>query len=246
MKSKTNSWFFFRFYLENDSDGDECPICYEPWEESGEHSLVSLKCGHLFGESCLKKWLNDQHAQQKQRLCPVCRTKVEVKHIRTLYARRVIQVKADPDVKRLKLELEQMKERARKYETLYKREREREKLFRTMQPIIPGQRGPSTSNANLPPLITTASLLRQQPPPNAQQSVPQQHPASIQLRTLSTATMPHLSVATTSRGLQGPPPYQVQPLYSEPRGIQQHIARFLFDDFSHDFSVVDQRQLNNM
>jgi hypothetical protein len=27
-----------------------CPICFEPWTNSGNHRLVCLKCGHLFGE----------------------------------------------------------------------------------------------------------------------------------------------------------------------------------------------------
>ncbi|KAF9431065.1 RING finger and WD repeat domain-containing protein 3 [Podila epigama] len=28
-----------------------CSICFEPWTNSGGHRLVSIKCGHLFGES---------------------------------------------------------------------------------------------------------------------------------------------------------------------------------------------------
>lgn len=238
-------------YHENDIDGDECPICYEPWEESGEHSLVSLKCGHLFGESCLKKWLNDQHAQQKQRLCPVCRTRVEIKHIRNLYARRIIQVNADPEVKRLKLELDMSKERAKKYETLYKREKE--KCLRSFQAPTPTMhRGPSTSNANLPPLIAPSPLLRQQQPP------PQQ-PSPIPIRTLS-QVVPHLNVPTTSRGHTGnAPPYAIYPSPMVATRIQNmnrsnHIIQMLFDDFAHDYSaipissanvMVDQRTINH-
>lgn len=242
-------------YLENDLDGDECPICYEPWEESGEHSLVSLKCGHLFGESCLKKWLNDQHAQQKQRLCPVCRTRVEIKHIRNLYARRVIQINADPEVKRLKQELENSKERATRYEILYKREKEKEKLLRSMQQHTSNptmHRGPSTSNANLPPLIAPTPLLRQQQPP--------QQPNQIPIRTLS-QVVPHLNVPTTSRGHTGnaPPPYAIYPSPMVTTRIQNmnrsnHIISMLFDDFAHDYSaipissanvMVDQRTINH-
>ncbi len=41
-----------------DSDADiTCSICLGEWTSGGEHRLVSLKCGHLFGESCIAKWL---------------------------------------------------------------------------------------------------------------------------------------------------------------------------------------------
>ncbi|GFR03329.1 e3 ubiquitin-protein ligase RFWD3, partial [Trichonephila clavata] len=32
-----------------DDDGQTCTICFEPWTNSSEHRLVSLRCGHLFG-----------------------------------------------------------------------------------------------------------------------------------------------------------------------------------------------------
>lgn len=28
----------------------DCPICCEQWDSKGEHRLISLKCGHLFGK----------------------------------------------------------------------------------------------------------------------------------------------------------------------------------------------------
>lgn len=40
---------------EDDDDGLTCPICLDSWEMSGDHRLVSLKCGHLFGNSCIKR-----------------------------------------------------------------------------------------------------------------------------------------------------------------------------------------------
>lgn len=43
----------------NDSDefddGTICPICLDSWEISGPHRITSLKCGHLFGTSCIKR-----------------------------------------------------------------------------------------------------------------------------------------------------------------------------------------------
>lgn len=86
--------FIFRSYTEeDDGDGTACPICYEPWEESGEHRLVSLKCGHLFGESCLTQWFNQQNQAKNRMFCPVCRTKAMQHHIRPIFARRVVQIK---------------------------------------------------------------------------------------------------------------------------------------------------------
>lgn len=38
-----------------DDDGSICPICLDTWEMSGDHRLTSLKCGHLFGHSCIKR-----------------------------------------------------------------------------------------------------------------------------------------------------------------------------------------------
>lgn len=38
---------------ENDSQEDllcQCPICFEKWSNTGSHRLISMKCGHLFGQ----------------------------------------------------------------------------------------------------------------------------------------------------------------------------------------------------
>lgn len=40
---------------EDDDEGLTCPICLDSWEMSGDHRLVALKCGHLFGNSCIKR-----------------------------------------------------------------------------------------------------------------------------------------------------------------------------------------------
>lgn len=39
----------------DDDDGATCSICLDTWEYKGDHRLVSLKCGHLFGDSCIKR-----------------------------------------------------------------------------------------------------------------------------------------------------------------------------------------------
>lgn len=45
--------------LEEES-GDTCAICFEEWTNAGEHRLAALRCGHLFGYSCIQRWLKGQ------------------------------------------------------------------------------------------------------------------------------------------------------------------------------------------
>ncbi|GJV97455.1 zinc finger, RING/FYVE/PHD-type containing protein [Tanacetum coccineum] len=36
---------------------DFCPICYQACTSQGHHQICCLPCGHLYGLSCIKKWL---------------------------------------------------------------------------------------------------------------------------------------------------------------------------------------------
>lgn len=77
---------------DNDDDEDDgltCPICLDNWEMSGEHRLTSLKCGHLFGESCIRRWLQESARQSGQKVCPQCKTKAHPRDLRYLYAKRL-------------------------------------------------------------------------------------------------------------------------------------------------------------
>lgn len=85
-------------------DGQTCPICFESWTSSGEHRLVSLKCGHLFGSSCIVRWLKPR----ENRVCPTCKSKAIVKDIRFIYARSVSFVD-NSEIEAVKLELERTK-----------------------------------------------------------------------------------------------------------------------------------------
>ncbi|XP_047039922.1 E3 ubiquitin-protein ligase RFWD3-like [Helicoverpa zea] len=68
--------------------GETCPICLESWGNSGEHRLVALKCGHLFGSHCVERWMKAQPA--KDRSCPTCKTKAFMRDIRFIYARKLV------------------------------------------------------------------------------------------------------------------------------------------------------------
>ncbi|KAL7734026.1 hypothetical protein ACLKA6_011712 [Drosophila palustris] len=74
---------------DDEDDGMTCPICLESWEMSGDHRLVSLKCGHLFGESCIRRWLTESQRQSAVKVCPQCKTKAANRDIRCLYAKRL-------------------------------------------------------------------------------------------------------------------------------------------------------------
>jgi len=113
----------------SDVDCDQaCPICMEQWTNSGEHRLCCLRCGHLFGHSCILRWL--QHScNSTNRRCPQCNKKAAVKHIRMLYAKKLtaidsteydnlkkdlINVSAKKD--HLRMELKQTNTRLKVYE----------------------------------------------------------------------------------------------------------------------------------
>ncbi|XP_028172589.1 E3 ubiquitin-protein ligase RFWD3-like [Ostrinia furnacalis] len=72
----------------DDMDGETCPICLDSWGNSGDHRLVALKCGHLFGSQCVERWLKAQIS--KDRSCPTCKSKAHLKDLRHIYARRLV------------------------------------------------------------------------------------------------------------------------------------------------------------
>uniref|UniRef100_A0A8R7QZU7 RING-type domain-containing protein n=1 Tax=Triticum urartu TaxID=4572 RepID=A0A8R7QZU7_TRIUA len=51
----------------------------EPWTCEGLHRICCIPCGHVYGRSCLEKWL---HENAK---CPQCKLQFEDKLIINLY-----------------------------------------------------------------------------------------------------------------------------------------------------------------
>ncbi len=60
-----------------------CSICLDPWTNSGIHRIVCLRCGHLFGEGCIERWL------QSNQKCPQCNLPSTKKDIRRIYAKAI-------------------------------------------------------------------------------------------------------------------------------------------------------------
>ena len=46
---------------------NQCIICMEDYSKDHVHCATELKCGHVFGRSCIVKW-DDAHSS-----CPMCR-----------------------------------------------------------------------------------------------------------------------------------------------------------------------------
>ncbi|XP_076244717.1 ring finger and WD repeat domain 3 [Calliopsis andreniformis] len=77
---------------ESEIDSDQsCPICMDLWTSSGEHRLCCLRCGHLFGYSCILRWLQTSCTSANRR-CPQCNRKAVVKDIRMLYAKKLTSI----------------------------------------------------------------------------------------------------------------------------------------------------------
>ncbi|XP_026475414.1 E3 ubiquitin-protein ligase RFWD3-like [Ctenocephalides felis] len=67
---------------DDDEEGTLCPICFDYWTNSGDHRLTSLKCGHLFGHCCIKRWLKGETKN-----CPTCKMKAHMRDLRFIYAK---------------------------------------------------------------------------------------------------------------------------------------------------------------
>lgn len=53
----------------DEEEGDTCAICFEQWTNAGAHRLSALRCGHLFGYTCIVRWLKGQAGKCPQVKC---------------------------------------------------------------------------------------------------------------------------------------------------------------------------------
>ncbi|KAG7549390.1 Zinc finger RING-type [Arabidopsis thaliana x Arabidopsis arenosa] len=66
-----------------------CSICMEVWTNGGEHQVSCLPCGHLYGFSCINKWLQHRPSSKK---CPQCNRACSLKDVVKIYASKVAAV----------------------------------------------------------------------------------------------------------------------------------------------------------
>ncbi|XP_054856683.1 E3 ubiquitin-protein ligase RFWD3 [Eublepharis macularius] len=102
---------------EEEESGDTCAICFEEWTNAGGHRLCALRCGHLFGYSCIEKWLKGQAGK-----CPQCNKKAKRTDIVVLYARTLKAVDtSEQEYLKSSLEKEQVLRRKAELESAQSR-----------------------------------------------------------------------------------------------------------------------------
>ena len=90
-------------------DSFGCSVCLENFTSGGSHRIVSLKCGHFFGRSCIERWLT----QTKN--CPECKQRCTQRDFREIYATKIVVVDNTNEVElqlqnaKYKMELDQSK-----------------------------------------------------------------------------------------------------------------------------------------
>ncbi|NXA07713.1 RFWD3 ligase, partial [Sapayoa aenigma] len=101
----------------DEEEGDTCAICFEQWTNAGDHRLSALRCGHLFGYTCIERWLRGQAGK-----CPQCNKKAKRSDIVVLYARTLKALDtSEQERMRRSLEKEQMLRRQTELESAQNR-----------------------------------------------------------------------------------------------------------------------------
>ncbi|EFA00575.2 E3 ubiquitin-protein ligase RFWD3 [Tribolium castaneum] len=97
---------------EREEDGSVCPICLDEWTNTGPHRICALKCGHLFGEQCITRWLN----QNSRKTCPTCKEKARRHDIRYIYAKKLTAIDTT-ELDNIKKQLDSVTEQRNKFQT---------------------------------------------------------------------------------------------------------------------------------
>ncbi|XP_044983401.1 uncharacterized protein LOC123450062 isoform X2 [Hordeum vulgare subsp. vulgare] len=61
-----------------------CCICMDPWAPYGAHRICCISCGHVYGRSCLERWL--LRCGNVSAKCPQCSERFKHRHIINLYS----------------------------------------------------------------------------------------------------------------------------------------------------------------
>ena len=69
---------FLLFMDESTPLTEICPICLDAIGTEGEHQMCATPCGHLCGDCCLQRWV------EENKNCPICRKSVEFEQIRKI------------------------------------------------------------------------------------------------------------------------------------------------------------------
>ncbi|TBT98384.1 hypothetical protein CWI37_1775p0010 [Hamiltosporidium tvaerminnensis] len=88
--------------------GEECPICYSEYTNTGGHRIVVLKCGHLFGLQCIEVMFG----RKKTILCPLCFKPSRKTDIRSVFASKIVAYDSEKEDSILKDLFEEKKIKA--------------------------------------------------------------------------------------------------------------------------------------
>ncbi|KAG2205032.1 hypothetical protein INT47_002656 [Mucor saturninus] len=80
-------------YVETEQDLTEvstCSLCQTCWTNNGAHGIVGLKCGHVFGRSCIVQHMRDATAQKTPAKCPTCDNPLTKAEPRRIWPNKVI------------------------------------------------------------------------------------------------------------------------------------------------------------
>ena len=78
-----------------------CGICFDEYSAEDDHRICALPCGHVYGLSCLTKWVKSYKS------CPMCKVKVQPTKIIKLFAAS-IAVKDNSDTIKVQRELDEL------------------------------------------------------------------------------------------------------------------------------------------
>ena len=95
-----------------------CQICFDEYSLESNHRICALPCGHVYGSSCIQKWIKSYKS------CPMCKVKTQPRKIIKLFAAS-ISVKDNADTVVVQKKLDELKKQHNELNTSYIRARTR-------------------------------------------------------------------------------------------------------------------------
>lgn len=83
------------------NDAGLCNICMDFLSASGDHRVVALKCGHFYGDLCVRKWVKEN------KNCPQCKCSANTRDFRNIFATKIVVVDSSRE-KELDLKINQL------------------------------------------------------------------------------------------------------------------------------------------
>lgn len=130
-------------------DGLFCPICLDAWTNDGGHRICCLPCGHVYGMSCITKWLQRRNSGK----CPQCNQKCKLKDVRKLFVSQVLSV-VEESQKRIRVLEDKCASLEEKVADLSKKEAEWLKRDGELQQKVQQCTEPSMDSAKIMQSIT--------------------------------------------------------------------------------------------